>query len=122
MKQMQIICVPRDAEAEKGISWRAGFQKPEAGFKEQVFYYEASGEKCHAGIYNKKLKTGVKIHINSEQLPNIIQWKNAGMGDYVMGIEPANCFPEGREKQKEYGLEYIDSMEKKTQDICIEVL
>ncbi len=112
---------PRDTEAEKGISWREGFIKPEAGFKEQVFYYKSRGEKCYAGIYNKSLQTGVKILVKQDQLPDIIQWKTAGQGDYVMGIEPANCYPEGREKQKEYGLEYIGPMEKKVQEICIEV-
>ena len=112
---------PRDAEAEKGLSWRAGFQKPEAGFKEQVFYYKTAEDKCYAGIYNKNLATGVKIFVKQEQLPNIIQWKNAGYGDYVMGIEPANCFPEGREKQKEYGLEFIGPMEKRIQEVTVEV-
>ncbi|MBN2883566.1 MAG: aldose 1-epimerase family protein [Clostridia bacterium] len=112
---------PRDAEAEKGIGWREGFIKPESGFREQVFYYKSSGDKCYAGIHNKRLDTGVKIYVKQDQLPNIIQWKNAGYGDYVMGIEPANCYPEGREKQREYGLEYISPMEKKIQEIIIEV-
>lgn len=112
---------PRDTEAEKGVDWRTGFRKPEAGFKEQVFYYESVGDGCYAGIFNKKLDTGVRIFVNAKQLPNIIQWKNAGFGDYVMGIEPANCFPEGREKQKEYGLQFIDSLESKIQEITVEV-
>ena len=65
---------------------------------------------------------GVNIHVKPEQLPNIIQWKNAGFGDYVMGIEPANCYPEGRSKQREYGIEEISPQETKLQEICIEIL
>lgn len=113
---------PRDTEAEKGVDWRTGFKKPETGFKEQVFYYDTKGESCYAGIKNEKLNAGIRIYINAKQLPKIIQWKNAGFGDYVMGIEPANCYPEGRELQKGYGLEIIDSMERKVQEICIEVI
>ena len=116
---------PRDEEAEKGISWREGFQKPENGFKEQVFYYDSqakSGKTCYAGLFNSKLGMGVKIHINPEQLPKIIQWKTAAFGDYAQGIEPANCYPEGRELQKEYGLEHIGPFEIKKQDIYIEIV
>jgi len=116
---------PRDEEAAKGVSWRVGFQKPQAGFKEQVFYYDSfAGTKktSYAGLYNKTLGMGVNIHVKPEQLPKIVQWKNAGFGDYVMGIEPANCYPEGREKQKGYGLEFIESMEIKTQEISIEIV
>jgi len=112
---------PRDDEAAKGIAWRSEFKKPQKGFSEQVFYYKSKGEKCFAGVYNPSLETGIKLYVKAEQLPNIIQWKNAGWGDYVMGIEPANCYPEGREKQKEYGLVYLDSGKTAVQDIEIEV-
>lgn len=114
----------RDDEARKGESKRAEFQKPELNFKEQVFYYKsaaAENGKCFSGLYNEKLKTGLKIWIDPAQLPNVVQWKNPGYSDYVMGIEPANCFPEGREKQKEYGLEHIPPYESRRQDLEIEV-
>ncbi len=116
---------PRDAEAEKGKDWRLGFRKPLAGFKEQVFYYDSTTEdrqSPYAGLYNKELGMGVNININSNQLPKIIQWKSVGHGDYALGIEPANCYPEGREKQKEYGLDEIKPMEVKMQEICIEIV
>ena len=115
---------PRDDEAEKGISWRTGFQKPQSGFKEQVFYYESisePGKTCFAGLYNRELGIGANIHVKPGQLPNIIQWKNAGHGDYVQGIEPANCWPEGRVKQREYGLAVIKPYETKVQEIYIEI-
>ncbi len=115
---------PRDEEAAKGESWRVGFKKPEAGFKEQVFYYDSkaeTGKTCYAGLYNGQLGMGLNIHVKPEQLPKIIQWKTAAYGDYAQGIEPANCYPEGREKQKEYGLEFIGPFESKTQEIFIEI-
>lgn len=116
---------PRDAEAAKGEIARTRFQKPAAGFAEHVFYYKSAADKsgrCWAGVYNKKLGTGVKIWLDPEQLPNVVQWKNAGSGDYVMGIEPANCYPEGREKQKQYGLDYIPPFETRTQQLIVEIV
>ncbi len=116
---------PRDSEAVKGESWRIGFQKPENGFKEQVFYYDSKaepGNTCYAGIYNEPLGLGINIHVKPEQLPKIIQWKTAAYGDYAQGIEPANCYPESREKQKEYGLEYIEPFETKSQEIYVEIV
>lgn len=115
---------PRDAEAQKGVNERAKFQRPELNYKEQVFYYKSAADesgKCFSGLYNEKLGTGVRIWTDPYQLPNVVQWKNPGQGDYVMGIEPSNCYPEGREKQKEYGLDYIPPFESRRQDIEIEV-
>ncbi|MFO7612547.1 MAG: aldose 1-epimerase family protein [Clostridia bacterium] len=116
---------PRDSDAEKGEAHRLGFSEPKAGFREQVFYYRnraSANGLCNAGIFNERLGTGVRIWTDPKQLPDLIQWKNAGYGDYVMGIEPANCLPEGRRRQKEYGLEYLGPSEEKTVDISIEIL
>jgi hypothetical protein len=88
-------------------------------------YYKSSageGGLCRAGLRNEKLKTEVRIWVDPKQLPNVVQWKNPGYGDYVMGIEPSNCYVEGREKQKEYGLDYIEPFGTRTQDICVELV
>jgi galactose mutarotase-like enzyme len=116
---------PRDEEAQKGESERMRFHKPQPGFKEHVFYYKSEADesgRCYAGLFNEKLNTGVKIWTDPKQLPNVVQWRNAGVGDYVMGIEPANCYPEGREKQKEYGLDYVSPFESRTQELCVEII
>lgn len=115
----------RDEEAAKGEDTRLAFEEPQMGYKEQVFYYKHTAYEnnlSYAAVFNKKINTGVKIWVNPKQLPNFIQWKNPGYGDYVMGIESGNCYPEGRLKQKEYGLEYIEPMAVKTQEIVVEIL
>jgi hypothetical protein len=107
------------------VNERTGFQKPQLNFKEQVFYYKSAADEnglCWAGLSNKKLGAGVKIWIDPKQLPNVVQWKNPGFGDYVMGIEPSNCYVEGREQQKQYGLDYIEPFGTRTQDICVEII
>ncbi len=113
---------PRDSEAKKGEDNRATFEKPQLNFKEQVYYYRNIANDqglSYTGIINGNM--GLKIWVNPKQLPNLIQWKNPGVGDYVMGIEPANCFPEGRAKQKEYGLDFIEPCSKKVQEIYIDI-
>jgi hypothetical protein len=37
------------------------------------------------------------------ELPYLIQWKMMGQGEYVVGLEPANCFPEGQAQNAERG-------------------
>jgi hypothetical protein len=115
----------RDEQAKLGEDERLNFQKPEVGFKEQAYYYKNMATEdglSYAGIYNDELKLGVNIKVDPRQLPNLIQWKNPGYGDYVLGIEPANCWPEGRLKQKEYGLEFIGPNEIKTQEVIVEII
>ncbi len=116
---------PRDTQAESGESERILFQKPTQDFKEHVFYYKSEADdsgRCYAGLRNEKLGTGVMIWTDPNQLPNVVQWKNPGIGDYVLGIEPANCYPEGREKQKQYGLDYIEPFGSRTQELCVEIV
>jgi hypothetical protein len=36
-------------------------------------------------------------------LPELIQWKQVGQGAYVLGLEPANCRPEGRSAARQRG-------------------
>lgn len=115
---------PRDEEAKKGEDTRLRFSAPKLGFKEQVYYYKSKAESdgfCYAGVFNDNIKKGVRISFCPKELPNLLQWKNPGLGDYVLGIEPSNCYPEGREKQKEYGLKIIDPFGKRTQKLFIEI-
>ena len=114
----------RDEQAKKGESERMEFQTPSTGYSEQVFYYKNTGEggESFAEAYNEKLNLGVRIRVDAKTLPNLVQWKNAGYGDYALGIEPSNCYPEGRIKQKEYGLQYIEPMEIRSQELYIEII
>jgi hypothetical protein len=115
---------PRDDDAKDGIDLRGKFETPKLNYKEQVFYYRSRPVKeglCYAGVYNDKLKGGIRIWFDPAQLPDFVQWKNPGFGDYVLGIEPSNCYPEGRAKQKEYGLKAIEPFGKRTQELTVEI-
>ncbi|MDY3005090.1 MAG: aldose 1-epimerase family protein [Christensenella hongkongensis] len=92
---------------------------------EEVYYYKNKAEKDgmgYAGIYNEKLKKGIRIWTKPEQLDRFANWKNPYAGDYVMGVEPSNCFVGGREKERETGLKYIEPYEVKMQELIIEAI
>jgi hypothetical protein len=43
------------------------------------------------------------VKFDRHELPNLIEWKSMGSGDYVVGIEPANCLCNGRLDEKSRG-------------------
>jgi hypothetical protein len=46
---------------------------------------------------------GVKIGFDTSEFPWLTQWKMMGQGEYVVGIEPANCRVLGRHAEREAG-------------------
>ena len=81
------------------------------------------GGKTKAALINKKLEYGLFVEFNKKQLPNFMQWKRLSKGDYVVGLEPANCEAVGRvEMEKRGGLQYIEPGESKIFDIVIGIL
>jgi hypothetical protein len=67
---------------------------------EQVFVHQIAADfqgNTFAAVINEKERIGVQIKFNQKYLPNFIQWKSIGAGDYVMGLEPSNSVLFGRE-------------------------
>ncbi|MCI0495100.1 aldose 1-epimerase family protein, partial [candidate division KSB1 bacterium] len=107
--------IPREQETplEDFDTWQA----PSAGYRERVYYHEAmitSSENegwTNATIINPKfpLPGGLtcsletRLSWDTKNLPRLVQWKMPGAGVYVLGIEPANCYVEGRAKERERG-------------------
>ena len=117
---------PRDAEAAKGSADYQKFQAPTPNYAEQVFYHDLktseNGDTCVA-LVNHRLEMGVALRFSKEQLTNFGQWKQPGQGEYVLGMEPSNCFVTGRADAREKGtLHYIDAGESKNFDITIEIV
>ena len=54
-------------------------------------------------FFNEKMALGFYVKFKKETLPYLSQWKMIGEGEYVLGIEPGNCLPEGRPKEREAG-------------------
>jgi len=97
----------RNAHAQKDINSWDKMLPPTAGFEEQC-YFHSFEEKGLAAIYNPVLKKGLVIQFDSNVLDHFTEWKMMGVKDYVLGLEPGNCHPNGRDKMREEGkLKYI---------------
>ena len=95
--------VPRDDHAAEGLETRLQLLPPQAGFQEQCYFHEFTGE-GRAMIYNPEIGLGLKITFDPTRLKRLCQWKMLGEHDYVLGLEPANCTPAGRAAMREQGL------------------
>ncbi|MDK2810503.1 MAG: hypothetical protein PWR27_1212 [Petroclostridium sp.] len=99
----------RDAEAQKGIQSYNVFQEPTHGYREQVFYHDITADAngtTYACLFNKALGSGgmgAYVKFNKYQLPYLIEWKQMGEGDYVVGLEPGTWYPEGRAEARKRG-------------------
>lgn len=121
--------VPRDEEAEKGKEDYDRFTSPIPGFKEKCYYHKMKEDEAglvHCALINENLQGdgfGFYVKYRKEQLPRFIEWKMMGEGTYVVGMEPANCLVEGRDKLREKGiLEFLEPGEKKEFELEIGVL
>lgn len=117
---------PRDSHADIGKATYNQSQPPTPNYREQVFYHQLKSDEKGAtsvALINKKLKLGVAIHFNKNQLFNFTQWKQMGEGEYVMGMEPCNCYVGGRiDSRNEAVLEYLEPGEIRKFDLIVEIL
>ena len=118
--------IPRDDEAEKGKESFNKFHSPVKGYREKVYYHIMKPDKngnVNVKIKNQKLKIGINIKYNYNELPEFIEWKMMGEGEYVVGLEPANCRVEGRVKERGEGrLKYLKPGEIKKYNIEIGII
>ena len=59
---------------------------------------------ARAVMTNPKLKLQVTVEYRVAELPYLVEWKQLGQGEYVCGLEPANCFPEGQAAMQKRGV------------------
>lgn len=116
----------RDQDAVGGEAIYHQCQEPTSGYLEQVFYHDLksnqNGDTCVA-LVNKTAEIGIALHFNKNQLFNFTQWKQMGEGEYVMGIEPCNCYVGSRTDPRNSDvLEYLEPGEIRHYDLTIELL
>ena len=104
--------VPRDAAAEKGVAEWSTMPPPTRDFAEQVIYHDLPADSdgfCaiqirNDGFFGQTGKSALRLSFRKRELPFLVQWRQAGIGDYVMGLEPANCYPLGQNEFSKTGL------------------
>ena len=117
--------LPRDADAVSGLNEFRKFIKPQAAFREQVFFHTMKGNKegeATIALNNSKVGIGVSIKFNISQLPYVNHWKMMGNGEYVLGIEPSNVLCKSRNiLREENSLPVLQPGETTTNNIEISV-
>ena len=111
---------PRNERANEGLDKALTMEKPQSGFEEQCYYYDM--EEGYAEIYNPEIDTKLSLSFDIKELPFFTEWKMMGKGEYVLGLEPGNCHPDGRDvMRKQGGLAFLKAGEEKTQIITIKI-
>ena len=98
---------PRDAVAAPGLARHNRFEAPTPGYAEQVFYHQVAADTegfAQAALVNPDLGLALQVRYRQRELPWLVEWKQVGIGAYVLGIEPGNCVPEGRASARERGV------------------
>jgi hypothetical protein len=101
---------PRDPDAAAGLQYCRRFQRPTAGYREQVFYHtplpDAEGW-AQAALVNRRFGNGAGIgayvRFRPAELPCLVQWKMMGQGVYVCGLEPGTNWVGGRAVERAAG-------------------
>ncbi|HSV32074.1 MAG TPA: aldose 1-epimerase family protein [Atribacteraceae bacterium] len=98
--------VARDAQAADGEAEWNRFHAPQKEYFEKVYLHTprtlADGNGA-ALLLNQTMELGFYAKFNTDALPYLTQWKMLGEGEYVLGIEPGNCFPLGRKAERGAG-------------------
>ena len=98
---------PQNEHSAAGLAdWRK-ITAPVPGFREQVYYHTLPADSqglAAIRLVNRRLGLAFNVTYRVAELPYLIQWKMMGQGEYVVGLEPANCYPEGQEQNANKGL------------------
>lgn len=111
---------PRNDHAKDGMDNCLKVENPQRGYEEKCYYHSLSGKTC-VSIYNKDINKGLNIKYDTAELPFFTEWKMMGEYEYVLGLEPGNCLPDGRDVMRASGsLEFLKPDEEKIHNIKFE--
>ena len=112
--------IPRTEFAATGLGRECEFDPPIDSEEERVFFQKMRRE-FWATLANPDLGVSMTISWSGETLPILSQWRSMASGDYVLGLEPANCYIMGRHAERENGtLPVLKAWESITNAVRIE--
>jgi len=94
--------IPRNSQSAEDLNTWNQVIPPQKQFKEQCYFHNFE-KKGIAAIYNPDIELGMAISFDAKQLNYFTEWKMMGIRDYVLGLEPGNCHPDGRAQMKKEG-------------------
>jgi len=99
---------PRDEAATVKADEYHRFEPPSPEFQERVYFHSmapnASGM-VQVAVVNPKLRDGIGVYVKYDpaELPWFTEWKMLNADEYVVGLEPGNCLPQGRAVERREG-------------------
>jgi len=107
--------IPRNEHAAKSIDDCLKMEFPQAEFEEQCYYHDV---KASVGIFNPDIEKGLIMRFDKTELEYFAEWKMMGEHEYVLGLEPGNCTPDGRDVMRKNGkLKFIEPNQEYTHNI-----
>jgi Domain of unknown function (DUF4432) len=97
---------PMTDEFTAALDTYAQYGPPEANAKSAVLVHSPVADAdgwAQTALVNRRRGLGVYVKQRPDQLPWLWQWKHTGLGAYVAGVEPANCFGRGRADDRARG-------------------
>ena len=94
---------PRDDHAAEDIDKWDKMIVPDKDFVEQC-YYHSFDEEPDVSLSNPDIHTELRMTFDRTNLDCFTEWKMMGEYAYVVGLEPANCYPDGRDVMREKGI------------------
>jgi len=98
--------MPRTSNAAEGIGAWNICQTPTGGYVEQCFFHDVEADAdgmARMTLRNPESGLALEVAYRKAELPFFTQWKMMGEQEYVMGLEPANCHPDGQAAEKDKG-------------------
>lgn len=115
-----VSVTPRNEHAAKDLETCCKMLPPTPGFEEQCYFHSFT-KKGQASIYNPDINKGLTISFDADKLDHFTEWKMMGYRDYVLGLEPGNCNPDGRDVMREAGkLKFLQPGESITYEVNVE--
>lgn len=111
---------PRNEHAAEDIENCLKMEKPQVNFEERCYYHDVKSENGVAKVGIKSVDAGIAMTMeySSGTLNKFTEWKMMGAVEYVLGLEPANCTPDGRDVMRKNGeLKFLQPGETTTNTI-----
>lgn len=114
------VTIPRTEFAKTGLDKQCEFEKPIDGEEERVFFQKMQKE-FYARVENPDVNIAMTISWSGDKLPILSHWRSMASGDYVLGLEPTNCYIMGRSAERENGtLPVLKAFETEKHSVKIE--
>ena len=108
---------PRNAHAAEDIKHCLRMEAPQKDYEERCYYHTMAG-RAEISVFNPRVGKGFVMSYDTAELPMFTEWKMMGEGEYVLGVEPGNALPDGRDEMRRQGLlELLEPNAEKTHHI-----